>query len=86
MYNLPIEIQRIIYSYDGTFKEKYNDILKMSSSLNNSSSTLMIIEFSKATQNVCICLGISVIFIILFMLTPLNTFMLSSIFGKCLFE
>jgi hypothetical protein len=54
----------------------------MSSSLNNSSSTLMIIEFSKATQNVCICLGVSVIFIILFMLTPLNTFILSSIFGK----
>jgi len=54
----------------------------MSSSLNNSSSTLMIIEFSKASQNVCICLGVSVIFIILFMLTPLNTFILSSIFGK----
>lgn len=45
-------------------------------------SSLMIIEFSKATQNVCMCLGISVIFIILFMMTPLNTFMLSSIFGK----
>jgi len=48
----------------------------------SSSSSLMIIEFSKATQNVCMCLGVSVIFIILFMITPLNTFMLSSIFGK----
>jgi hypothetical protein len=28
------------------------------------------------------CLGLSVIFIILFMMTPLNTFLLSSIFGK----
>ena len=46
------------------------------------SSTSMIIEFSKATQNVCMCLGLSVIFIILFMMTPLNTFILSSIFGK----
>jgi len=45
-------------------------------------SSLMIIEFSKATHNVCMCLGVSVIFIILFMMTPLNTFMLSSIFGK----
>lgn len=52
------------------------------SSLTNNSSTLMIIEFSKATQNVCMCLGLSVFFIILFMVTPLNTFMLSSIFGK----
>jgi hypothetical protein len=47
-----------------------------------SSSSLMIIEFSKATQNVCFCLGLSVFFIILFMMTPLNTFLLSSIFGK----
>jgi len=52
----------------------------MSSSTTN--STLMIIEFSKATQNVCMCLGLSVIFIVLFMMTPLNTFLLSSIFGK----
>lgn len=46
------------------------------------SSTLMIIEFSKSTQNVCMCLGISVLLIILFMITPLNSFLLSSIFGK----
>jgi hypothetical protein len=52
------------------------------SSLTNNSSTLIIIEFAKATQNVCMCLGLSVFFIILFMITPLNTFMLSSIFGK----
>jgi hypothetical protein len=52
------------------------------SSLTNNSSTLIIIEFAKATQNVCMCLGLSVILIILFMITPLNTFILSSIFGK----
>ena len=52
------------------------------SSLTNNSSTLIIIEFAKATQNVCMCLGVSVILIILFMITPLNTFILSSIFGK----
>ena len=46
------------------------------------SSTLMIIEFSKSTQNVCMCFGLSVILIVLFIITPLNTFMLSSIFGK----
>ena len=54
----------------------------MSSSLSTTNSTLMIIEFSKATQNVCMCLGISVIFIVLFIMSPLNTFLLSSIFGK----
>ena len=53
----------------------------MSSSINTSSS-LMIIQFTKSTQNVCMCLGISVLLIILFMMTPLNSFLLSSIFGK----
>ena len=43
---------------------------------------LMIIEFSKSTQNVCMCLTISMFLIILFNMTPLNRFILSSIFGK----
>jgi hypothetical protein len=46
------------------------------------SSSAMIIEFAKSTQNVCICLAISLFLIILFIMTPLNTFILSSIFGK----
>ena len=46
------------------------------------SSSTMIIEFAKSTQNVCICLAISLFLIILFIMTPLNTFILSSIFGK----
>jgi hypothetical protein len=46
------------------------------------SSSAMIIEYSKSTQNVCICLAITLFLIILFMMTPLNTFILSSIFGK----
>jgi len=46
------------------------------------SSSITIIEFAKSTQNVCMCVGLSVLFIILFMMTPLNTFILSSIFGK----
>ena len=41
-----------------------------------------VIEYAKSTKNVCMCLGISVLFILLFMMTPLNSFMLSSIFGK----
>lgn len=48
----------------------------------SSSSSTMIIEFAKSTQNVCMCLSITVFLIILFMMTPLNTFLLSSIFGK----
>ncbi len=45
-------------------------------------SSSMIIEFSKSTKNVCICFGVSVLFILIFIMTPLNSFMLSSIFGK----
>ena len=46
------------------------------------SSSVMIVEFTKSTQNVCMCVGLSMLFIILFMISPLNSFMLSSIFGK----
>ena len=38
----------------------------------------MINDFSKITQHVSICLGLSVIFILLFIVTPLNTYL----FGK----
>jgi hypothetical protein len=47
-----------------------------------SHSSTMIIEYAKSTQNVCMCLSVTIFFIILFMMTPLNTFILSSIFGK----
>ena len=47
-----------------------------------SHSSTMIIEYAKSTQNVCLCLSVTIFFIILFMMTPLNTFLLSSIFGK----
>jgi len=46
------------------------------------SSSIMVVEYAKSTQNVCMCLGISIFLIILFLMTPLNSFMLSSIFGK----
>lgn len=47
-----------------------------------SSHSTMVIEFAKTTQNVAICVGISILMIIIFMMTPLNSFLLSSIFGK----
>ena len=47
-------------------------------------STQLIIEYSKSTKNVCMCLGIAAILIILFILSPLNSFMLSSMFGKAI--
>ena len=46
------------------------------------SSSILIIEYAKSTQNVCTCLAVSIFFIILFMMTPLNYFLLSSILGK----
>ena len=45
-------------------------------------SSTSILEFSNATQNVSLCLGFSIILIIFFIMTPLNKFLLSSIFGK----
>lgn len=39
----------------------------------------MIVEFTKSTQNVCKYLGLAVISIILFMITPLNNFMVGKI-------
>ena len=50
--------------------------------MTSSHSSTMIIEYAKSTQNVCMCLSVTIFFIILFMMTPLNTFLLSSIFGK----
>ena len=45
-------------------------------------STSLVIEFAKSTQNVCMCVGLAIFLIVLFMMTPLNTFFLSSIIGK----
>ena len=45
-------------------------------------STQLILEYAKSTQNVCMCVAISMFLIVLFMMTPLNSFLLSSIFGK----
>ena len=47
-----------------------------------SSYSIHIIEFAKTTENVCFCLGLSILLIIIFMMTPLNSFLLSSLFGK----
>jgi len=47
-----------------------------------SSSSTMVIEYAQATKNVCMCVLISIILIILFIMSPLNSFFLSSVFGK----
>ena len=58
----------------------------MSSSLTSTqlNTTQLIIEYSKTTKNICICLAVASFLIILFILSPLNSFMLSSIFGKAI--
>ena len=53
-----------------------------SSSSNDYNVKTMIIEFSKSTKNTCMCLSISMFLILLFIMTPLNNFLISSIFGK----
>jgi hypothetical protein len=45
-------------------------------------SSALVIEFAKSTQNGCMCLGIIVIFIMLFMISPLNSYFVLSIIGK----
>ena len=58
--------------------------------MNSSSSTTslthsqLIIEYAKSKKNVCMCLGIASMLIILFILSPLNSFLISSIFGKAI--
>lgn len=44
--------------------------------------TTNIVKYAKSTQNVCMCLAIATFLIILFMMTPLKSFILSSIIGK----
>jgi hypothetical protein len=46
------------------------------------SSSSMIVEYAKSTQNVCLCLSISTFLIMLFIMSPFNSFILSSFFGK----
>ena len=46
------------------------------------SSSSMIIEYAKSTQNVCLCLSISIFLIMLFIISPFKSFVLSSFFGK----
>jgi hypothetical protein len=47
-----------------------------------SSISMMVVEYSKTTKNVCICLSIAVMLIILFMISPLKNFMMTSLIGK----
>ena len=42
----------------------------------------LVIEFVKSTQNTSMFLGIAFIFIILFMMTPLNSFSFATIVAK----
>lgn len=49
---------------------------------NTTSASTIIVEYAKATQDVCMCLSLSIFLIVLFILSPLNKFLLTSIFGK----
>ena len=41
-------------------------------------------NYSNGTKNVCICTIISIFLILLFIISPLNKFVIASIFGKVL--
>jgi hypothetical protein len=53
-----------------------------SSSSNDYNVKTQIIEFLKSTKNTCMCLSISMFLILLFIMSPLDNFLMSSIFGK----
>lgn len=48
----------------------------------DSSVSMMIVEYSKTTKNVCMCLAMAVFLIILFMVSPIKNFMMTSLIGK----
>ena len=50
--------------------------------MTTNTNTSLVMQYAKSTQNVCLCLSISALLIIIFILSPLNTFLMSSIFGK----
>lgn len=47
--------------------------------MNNSN---IINEYSKSNQHICICSTVSIILILLFMISPLNNWFMTSMFGK----
>jgi hypothetical protein len=42
----------------------------------------LVIDYADKTKNICLYLAISMFLIVLFIMTPLNNFILSSFFGK----
>jgi hypothetical protein len=47
-------------------------------------NTNLVIQYAKSTQTVCLCLSILAFLIIIFILSPLNIFFISSLFGKAI--
>jgi hypothetical protein len=44
--------------------------------------SLTIVEFGRSTRNVCLCVSVAIILILLFIMSPINKFILSSRVGK----
>ena len=49
---------------------------------NNMSYSNNIQSYIKSSQHICICSSVSIVLILLFMISPLNQFFMTSIFGK----
>jgi flagellar biosynthesis component FlhA len=47
-------------------------------------NTNLVIQYAKTTQTICLCLGVAGLLIMIFILSPLNSFFMSSIIGKAL--
>ena len=51
---------------------------------NTNINTNLVIQYAKSTQNICLCLGVAGLLIIIFILSPLNSFFMASVIGKAL--
>lgn len=46
------------------------------------SSSQKIMEFGQSTKNVCMCVSLSIFLIVFVMMTPISSFMMSSMIGR----
>ena len=52
--------------------------------METNTNTNLVIQYAKTTQNICLCLGVAGLLIIIFILSPLNSFFMASVIGKAL--
>jgi len=52
--------------------------------MTTNTNTSLVMQYAKSTQNICLYLGVAGLLIIIFILSPLNSFFMASVIGKAL--